>query len=100
MRLAFRAKGRGIDEVHALLTYYFFHTQNPVVIIRSSTVTVEEESAKAELLVLFAKRVRSGSKGSVPENAAAYNFDIGFVKRSGRWWIINGDWQRLGARND
>ncbi len=92
-------EGRGIDEVHALLTYYFFHTRNPAVIIRSSTVTVEDESARAELLVLIAKRVTSDSKESVPVNAAAYSFEIGFVKRSDRWWIINGDWQRLGAKN-
>jgi len=33
----------------------------------------------------------------IPEDLVVYEFDVGFVKRSERWWVIEGTWERMGG---
>jgi len=91
-------KGREIQDIHALLAYYFFRTRNLSVFVKRSEVTVDGERARALVDVLFLNR-RQFEKlpDLIPEDLVVYEFDVGFVKRSERWWVIEGTWERMGG---
>lgn len=92
------SKGRGIEEVHAIMAYFFFHMRHPSVVTRQADVSVDGETAQANVTVLFADRKTvDPSSALLPEYAAVYQFEVGFVKRKDRWWVMEALWKRLGA---
>ncbi len=93
------SQGRHLPEIQALIASTFYYGRDLLVRVREADITVENDRADARVQVLFGRRRQTDpSAEAFPDDAAAYLFDVGFIRREKQWQVVEAVWRRLGER--
>ena len=90
--------GRGKEDIRSLIATLFYRYRNLSVMIRESNVMIEGDTANVQLSVSFQNRSKEATdQMGISQQVAVYELNMGLVKRSEQWLVMEGGWRKWGS---
>lgn len=91
-------EGNDFNGIKGLLLYHFLRAETITIFVRKVDVRIEGDNAMVDAKVILVrdKEVKT-VKDILPEEAAAYGFNIVFKKEDGDWKAVNARWEDVGV---
>jgi hypothetical protein len=89
-------QGFEYESIKGLLLSYFFRHQKVHVAIPDKTISVEGETARAEVQAVLTGDQSDSAMTILPESLGVYTFEVSLRKEENEWMVTSARWHRAG----
>lgn len=90
-------EGNDFNGIKGILLYHFLRAETITIFVRKVDVRREGDSVVVDAKVILVRgREVKTIKDILPEEAAAYEFNVIFKKEGGKWKAVNARWENVG----